>query len=247
MVSKKKHTDGAPPYEGAKGGDKTAEAPEAAATGTPIASNSEADEAVAERQASDLTVVGIGASAGGLNAFKGFFSAMPADSGMGFVLVPHLDPTHESLMVELLTKHTDMPVCEAKDGVAIGPNRVYVIPPNRYLAVSGRALRLSDPAAPRGHQTAIDHFLQSLGDELQERAIGIILSGTGSHGTPGLQAIKAAGGMTMVQDPDTAEYDSMPQSAIGSGDVDYVLPVEAMPAALIKYIQHAYVNGSTLR
>ena len=188
-------------------------------------------------------VVGIGASAGGLTAFKAFFVHMPDDSGMAFVLVPHLDPSHQSLMVELLTNQTEMPVCEVQDGMAIERNHVYIIPPAKYLAIQDGKLYLSTPP-PSKIETAIDHFLRSLAADQLERAIGIILSGTSSHGTLGLQAIKANGGMAMVQHPDTAEYNAMPQNAIDADIVDYILPPEEMPAALIKYVRHAYVSGA---
>ncbi len=188
-------------------------------------------------------VVGIGASAGGLDAFKRFFTAMPADSGIAFVLVPHLDPAHKSLMVELLARHTAMPVVEAENHVSVEANHVYIIPPDKYLTIHGGILSLTGPVERRTAQTAIDHFLRSLADDQQERAICIILSGTGAHGTLGLKAVKAAGGMAMVQDPATAEYERMPQSAIATGLADYVLPAEQMPEALVKYVQHAYVNG----
>ena len=188
-------------------------------------------------------VVGIGASAGGLNAFKTFFSRMPADSSMAFVLVPHLDPTHKSLMVELLAKQTEMAVCEVEDEMVVESNRLYIIPPDKYLMIRNGKLYLTTPTEPRGLQTAIDFFFRSLAEDRQETAIGIILSGTGSHGTIGLQTIKARGGMAMVQDPDSAEYDQMPRSAIATGIVDYILPPEAMPEALIKYVRHAYVGS----
>ena len=188
-------------------------------------------------------IVGIGASAGGLDAFKRLFGAMPADSGMAFVLIPHLDPTHESLMVELLAKQTAMPVREAEDGMAIEPNRVYIIPPNKYLAITNRQLKLTVPTERRGLQTAIDFSLRSLATDQQENAIGIILSGTGSHGTAGLKEIKLAGGMLMVQQPETAEYDQMPRSAIATGLVDFVLPPEEMPEVLVKFATHPYLNG----
>jgi two-component system CheB/CheR fusion protein len=190
-------------------------------------------------------VAGIGASAGGLDAFKKFFTAMPADSGIAFVLVPHLDPAHESLMVELLARHTAMPVVEAENDLPVEPNHVYIIPPNKYMTILGGVLRLTGPVERRTSQTSIDLFLRSLADDQQERSICIILSGTGSHGALGLKAVKAAGGMAMVQDPATAEYERMPQSAIATGLADYVLPAEQMPDALIKYVQHAYVNGGT--
>lgn len=188
-------------------------------------------------------IVGIGASAGGLAAYKTLFSNMPDDSGMAFVLVPHLDPRHQSLMVELIATQTGMPVCEAQHEMAIQPNHIYIIPPGSYLSVQNGKLQLSSPPQTSRIDTAIDFFLRSLAQDQQEKAIGIILSGTSSHGTLGLQAIKANGGMAMVQHPESAEYKSMPQNAIDSGIVDFILLPAEMPAALIKYIQHAYVSG----
>lgn len=195
-----------------------------------------------ERRSSTCPIVAIGASAGGLNAFKEFLTTMPADSGMAFVLIPHLDPTHESLMVELLSKQTRMPVEEASDGMEIEANRVYIIPPNRYLAVKKGVLELSAPPEARGFQTAIDFGLRSLAEDQGENAVGIILSGTGSHGTRGIKEIKLAGGTVVAQTPDSAEYDQMPRSAIETGLVDFVLPPEDMPAVLIGYARHAYLN-----
>jgi two-component system CheB/CheR fusion protein len=195
---------------------------------------------------SRLPVVGIGASAGGLDAFKKLFSAMPPDSGVAFVLIPHLDPTHESLMAELLARQTTMPVVEAEEGMRVEANRVYVIPPNKYMTISGGVLRLTGPVGRRGFQTPIDLFLRSLADDQQERAICIILSGTGAHGALGLKAVKAAGGMTMVQDPKSAEYDHMPTSAVATGLADFILPPDKMGEALVKYVQHFYVNGGEL-
>jgi two-component system CheB/CheR fusion protein len=188
-------------------------------------------------------VVGIGASAGGLGAFKKFFTVMPADSGIAFVLVPHLDPAHESLMAELLARHTTMPVAEAENGMPVEANRVYIIPPDKYMTIHGGVLCLTGPVERHTAQTSIDLFLRSLADDQQGRSICIILSGTGSHGTLGLKAVKAAGGMAMVQDPATAEHEHMPQSAVATGLADYVLPAEKMPQALVKYVRHAYVNG----
>ena len=190
----------------------------------------------------ELPVAGLVASAGGLDAFKKFFTAMPVDSGIAFVLIPHLDPTHASLMVELLARHTSMPVVEAAEGMAIEPDRVYIIPPNENMTISGGVLRLSGPVDRGSWQTSIDIFLRSLADDQADNAICIVLSGTGTHGTLGLTAVKAAGGMAMVQDPKTAGYPAMPESAIATGLADYVLPVEQMPEALIKYVQHGHVN-----
>ena len=186
-------------------------------------------------------VVGIGASAGGLEAFKQFFSVMPPDSGLAFLLIPHLDPTHKSLMVELLRRCSTMPVSEATDGHRVQPNQVYIIPPSRYMAIRGGILKLSNPTEPRGLERAIDFSLRSLAVDQAERSIGIILSGTGSHGTPGIKEIKLAGGMAMVQIPESADYDQMPQSAIATGLVDYVLPPQEMAAALVHYAQQPYL------
>ena len=192
-------------------------------------------------------VAGIGASAGGLDAFKKLFSAMPADSGIAFVLIPHLDPTRESMMVELLARCTKMPVFEATEGTAVEANAVYVIPPNKYMTISDGALHLTGPVERGGPQTSIDLFLRSLAQDKKEKAICIILSGTGSHGSLGLKAVKASDGMAMVQDPNTAEYSRMPQNAVATGLADYVLPVDQMPDALIKYIQHYCINGTKTR
>jgi len=191
-------------------------------------------------------IVGIGASAGGLDAFKKFFGAMPADSGVAFVLIQHLDPTRSSLTAELVGTYTAMRVVQVEDGMRVEANRVYVIPPNKYLSIRECTLRLSAPTAPRSLRMAIDCFLQSLAEDQQENAIGIILSGTGTDGTLGLKEIKAAGGMTMVQDPETVQHDGMPRSAIATGSADYVLPAEQMADALLSYVQHAVVIATSV-
>jgi two-component system CheB/CheR fusion protein len=190
-----------------------------------------------------LAVVGMVASAGGLDAFKGFFQAMPADSGIAFVLVPHLDRRHESYMVPLLEKQTAMKVSAAAEGVRVQPDHVYVVPPNKYMSIKDGLLHLSDPLDTDATHTSLDIFLRALGEDQQERAVCIVLSGTGSHGSLGLKAIKANGGMAMVQEPRTAEYDAMPRSAVASGLADFVLPVAEMPAALIKYVKHFVPAG----
>jgi len=202
------------------------------------------DAAPASAARACLAVVGIGASAGGFEAFKLFFAAMPPDSGMVFVLIQHLDPTHQSLTAELLGKHTAMPVVEVEDEMRVEPNRVYVIPPKAYLTMSGETLHLSEPVERRGLRMPIDFFFRSLADDQQERAIGIILSGSGTDGTLGVREIKAAGGMVMVQAPETTGFDGMPRSAIGTGMVDYVSPIEKMPEVLSHYVRHWYVNGA---
>ncbi len=202
-----------------------------------------ATRAAAEAAEPRLPVVGIGASAGGLAAFRKFFSNMPADSGLAFVLIPHLDPSHESLMVDLLARSTAMAVVEAEEDTPVEADRVYILPPNKYMTISGGKLHLTGPVERGGLQTSIDLFLRSLAEDRQEQAIGIVLSGTGAHGTLGLKAIKANGGMAMVQDPGTAEYDSMPRSAIATGQSDYILPPEQMPQALMRYVQHFSVTS----
>jgi two-component system, chemotaxis family, CheB/CheR fusion protein len=188
-----------------------------------------------------LTMVGIGASAGGLDPCRRFFSAMPADSGIAFVVIQHLDPVHKSEMAPLLGRTTRMPVVEASDGLRVEGNHVYVIPPNKSLAIRRGHLRLSEPAETRGQRMAIDFFFRSLAVECKERAIGIVLSGTGSDGTHGIQMIRAAGGLAIAQDPESSEHEGMPRSAIGTG-VDFILPVEQMPDVLLKYSKHPYVR-----
>ncbi len=168
---------------------------------------------------------------------------MPVDSGMAFILVPHLDAKHKSSMVDLLKRETKMPVAEATDGMLVEVNCVYIIPPNHCLTIAQGKLRLSDLPDPIGAQTAIDFFLRSLAVDQEELAIGIVLSGTGSHGTLGIREIKRCGGMAMVQSPESAQFDQMPRSAIETGLVDFVLPPELMPAKLVSYVKQPYVNG----
>jgi two-component system CheB/CheR fusion protein len=189
-------------------------------------------------------VVGIGASAGGLAAFEAFFSGMPADKDpdMAFVLVQHLAPDHKSILSDLIRRYTCMQVSEVEDGVVVQPNCAYIIPPNRDMAYLNGTLQLLEPVLPRGQRLPIDFFFRSLAQDQHERAICIVLSGTGSDGTRGLRAIKGEGGMAMVQNPESTEYDGMPRSAINTGLVDYVLPAAEMPAHLIAYASHAFGN-----
>ena len=186
-----------------------------------------------EPVASAFYVVGIGASAGGLEAFEQFFRHAHTDSGMAYVLVSHLDPGHASILTEILQRITIMPVVEAQDQMKVGPNCVYVIPPNRDMSIFHGALQLSVPEQPRGQRMPIDAFLRSLAEDQGERAIGIILSGTGTDGTLGLRAILGAGGVSLVQEPATAKYDGMPNSAIQAGYATQILPVEKMPEVLL--------------
>ena len=187
-------------------------------------------------------IVGIGASAGGLGAFEAFFQAIPGDSdpGMAFVLVQHLAPDHKSLLSDFVKRYTKMQVFEVEDGIKVEPNCAYIIPPNRDMAFLDGTLQLLEPSAPRGLRLPIDFFFRSLAQDQHERAIGIILSGTGSDGTLGLRAIKGEGGMIMAQNPESTEYDGMPRSAINTGLVDYVLPPAEMPAQLMAYVAQAF-------
>ena len=183
----------------------------------------------------DFAVVGLGASAGGLDACRKFVGALPPSNGMAFILVQHLDPTHESMMVDLLAGHTSMIVSQATDGMRIEPDHLYVIPPGTYLSVGGGALHLSQPHARHGARLPFDFLLHSLAADCGARAICVILSGSGTDGSVGLKAVKESGGFVVAQDPDEAGYDGMPRSAIMSGAVDLVLPVAKIPEALIKY------------
>ncbi|WP_290978521.1 chemotaxis protein CheB [Hyphomicrobium sp.] len=180
-------------------------------------------------------VVGVGASAGGLEAFQNLLAAVPADSGYAYVLVQHLDPNHESMLAELLSRRTEMQVRQVSDGMPIEPNNVYLIPPNASLIVEKAELRLSDFSEPRGFRRPIDVFFRSLAIDQGPNAACVVLSGTGGDGSEGLRAVKEAGGLTIVQEPETAKYDGMPKNAVATGLVDKVLRVDEMPAAIRDY------------
>src|SRR5438552_17460142 len=194
-------------------------------------------------RADSFPVVGLGASAGGLDAFRRLLAALPPGTGMAFILIQHLDPTHASMMVDLLAGHTPMKVQQAADGMPPEREHVYLIPPGAYLSIRGGALRLSEPRERHGARLPFDFFLRSLAKEFGERAICVILSGTGSDGSLGLKAVKEKGGLVIVQDPDEAEYDGMPRSAIMTGAVDLVLPVAKIPETLAKYGRQLALNG----
>ena len=183
-------------------------------------------------------IVGMGASAGGLNAFESFFKNMPSQSDMAFIIVTHLDPTHFSIMPELIQKCTKMKVFQVQGNLKVEPNSVYLIPPNKYMVIFHGSLQLIDPIEPSGHRTPINYFLHSLAEDQKEKAIGIIFSGMGSDGSLGLKAVKEKQGMTIAQLPASAQYDSMPESAIKTGSVDYIVLPEKMPEQLIKYVTH---------
>lgn len=188
-----------------------------------------------------LPIVGIGASAGGLEAFQQLFRALPADSGAGFVVIQHLAPDHASQLAEILSRATRMPVVEVHHEALVKANRVYVIPPDRDMTIVGGALQLQPRKNERGVHRPIDQFFRSLAADRRQKAIGVILSGTGNDGALGLEEIKAEGGITFAQDA-TAQHDGMPRSAIASGCVDLVLPPDAIAHEIARVIRHPYVG-----
>ena len=190
----------------------------------------------AEQSSSGLWIVGIGASAGGLEAFEQFLTNMPPDTNMAFVIVQHLDPNRKSMLVELLQRYTRMKVSQVQNKTKVKANEIYIIPPNRDMMLKNQILHLVEPVAPRASRLAVDYFFRSLAEDQREKAIGIILSGTGADGTLGLQAIKGEGGMVMVQSPESSRYSGMPTNAINTSMVDFVLSPEEMPQQLIRYI-----------
>jgi chemotaxis methyl-accepting protein methylase len=183
-------------------------------------------------------IVGIGCSAGGLEALEKFLSHVPASTGMAFLIVQHLAPEHVSALPDLLRRHTTMPVVEVTDGMLVQPNGVYVIPPNKDLSLLHGTLYLLEPAAPRGLRLPIDFFLRTLAEDRREQAIGVILSGMGSDGVFGLRAIKEKGGLTLVQEPASAQADSMPRSAIEAGLADIIALPDAMPGRIADTLRH---------
>ena len=189
-----------------------------------------------QKTESNVRIVGIGASAGGLDAFETFFKNMPPTSDIAFVLIAHLDPTHASILADILQKSTSMPVLQVIDGVQIRPNTVYVIPPNKTLSILNTTLLLNDILQPRSKNLPIDTFFYSLAQDQGHHAIGIILSGNGTDGTLGLKAIKAEHGLAMVQNIDSAKFGGMPKSAIATNLIDHILPPDKMPEQLITHI-----------
>ncbi|MDX8129826.1 chemotaxis protein CheB [Methylomonas sp. OY6] len=187
-------------------------------------------------------IVGIGASAGGLEAIEAFFKNMPANSGLSFVVIQHLSPQYKSLMAELLSKHTAMPVRRIEDGMKIERNTVYLIPPRKNVTVFHNQLLLAEQDPSKGINLPIDIFLRSLSEDARELAVGIILSGTGSDGTRGIRAIKEFGGMVMVQDENSAKFDGMPKNAFATGLADFSLPPEKMPGQLLAFVKHPYAT-----
>jgi len=191
-------------------------------------------------QESEFPIVGIGASAGGLEAITQLLKSLPADTGLAFVVIQHLDPTRESILTSLLARATKMPVHQVKDGMAVEPNCVYVFPPNMNMSIENKEFRLVRREEPRELHMPVDHFFRSLA-QFGSRAIGVILSGTGSDGTFGMTQIKEEGGITFAQEVSTAKFAGMPHSAIAADSVDFVLPVEDIAQELVKFAHHPYV------
>jgi len=195
----------------------------------------------AEKHETPFPVVGVGASAGGLEAFIDLLGHLPAEPGLAFLFVQHIEASHKSSLAEILGKITPMPVAEAVENTRVQVNHVYIIPPNQYLAMTDGTLSLS-PRAPRGPHMPVDHLFRSLANVHRARAIGVILSGGGTDGTLGFHAIKAEGGITFAQDEKTAKQDGMPRSAVAEGSVDYVLPPGQIAAELLRIARHPYTR-----
>jgi two-component system CheB/CheR fusion protein len=183
-------------------------------------------------------IVGIGASAGGLEALELFLGAVPPACGLAFIVVQHLDPTYQGNMAALLQRVTAMPVAQITDRLKVAPGHVYVIPPNRDLSILHGVLHLLEPVAPRGLRLPIDFFLRALAEDQHEHGLGVILSGMGSDGSLGLRAIKERGGAVFVQDPASARFDSMPRSAIAAGLADVIAPAEELAGRILAYLKH---------
>jgi len=187
-------------------------------------------------------IVGVGASAGGFEAFAEMLKHLPEDTGMAFVLVQHLDPTHTSVLSEILARSTKIPVVEVTDGMKVTPDRIYVIPANASISLHDDELRLGARMLVRGQHLPIDQFFESLSDERGNQAIGVILSGTASDGTEGCRAIKAGGGITFAQDEESAKFNSMPRSAISAGCIDFVLPPKDIAREVARIGRHPYIS-----
>ena len=199
----------------------------------------------ATRARDSFPIVGLGASAGGLEALEQFLSHVPKQCGLAFVIVQHLDPTHKGIMSELLQRSTDMPVIQVKDRTVVRPDCVYVIPPNKDMSILHGVLHLLAPTAPRGLRLPIDFFFRSLAQDQQEHGVGVILTGMGSDGTLGLRAIKEKAGVVLVQEPSSAKFDSMPRSAIDDGLADIVAPVDELPGKIMAYLQRTPLIART--
>lgn len=202
---------------------------------------SAAEAATVRGGMAEFPIVGIGSSAGGLEALQQLFRAMPADGGLAFIIAAHLDPTQKSHLTELLDRCTDMPVVQIEDSIKVEPDHVYVIGPDQELTIRQGVVRANRPMAPRGHRHPVDSFFRSLAEDQGERAIAIVLSGTGTNGSLGLRFIKAEGGIAIAQTPESAGFEGMPRAAIGTGIIDLVLPPDRIPEALLGLARHSYV------
>jgi signal transduction histidine kinase len=200
--------------------------------------------ASASATAASFCIAAIGSSAGGIEAICEFFEAMPADSGIAFVVIQHLYPGQKSLAAEIIGKHTTISAKPAEEGMRVEPDHIYTIPPNTYPSLVDGRLHLDEPQNKAGPRLPIDHFFASLGKDQRQRAIGIVLSGSGSDGSLGLKWIEANGGIVLAQSPDSAQFDSMPRSAIGTGLVHKVLAVADMPVALTNYARQSCATGA---
>lgn len=200
-----------------------------------------AQNALPPGEENNTTIVAIGASAGGIEALSDLISHLASDTGMAFVLVQHLDPKHHSILTELLARKTSMKVTEVSDGLIVKPNEVYVIPPNAMMSISSHTLHLSPREESRGMHMSVDYFMRSLAEQAGNRAIGVILSGSGSDGTLGMSEIQAHGGVTFAQDEASAKYDGMPRSAVIAGHADYVLPPKGIARELARIARHPYI------
>ena len=210
--------------------------------GVVVAPAAEPSPQVQAEARDEVTTVGVGASAGGLEAFSSLIRALPPDPGFGIVLVQHLAPQHESSLPALLSNHTSMPVIQVTEGMPVQANHLYVIPPNVQMGMSDGHFHLRPRPDDRSQYTPIDSFLTSLAESAHRRAIGVILSGTASDGATGVREIKAAGGITFAQRPETAKYDSMPRAAIATGMVDMVLSPPEIAVKLLELVAHPYVS-----
>jgi two-component system CheB/CheR fusion protein len=193
-------------------------------------------------KAQSFHIVGVGASAGGLEAFTRLLQALPTNTGMGLVLIQHLDPKSDSILTQILSQKTKLPVKEAKDGLAVEPDHVYIMPPNRNMTISGGVLGLSPRTDIRGRHMPIDRFFRSLAEDQKSRAIAVVLSGTASDGAVGLRAIKAEGGITFAQDEKSAKFGGMPHSAAAAGAADFILPPEGIAQELARIGRHPFAG-----
>jgi len=192
-------------------------------------------------------IVGIGASAGGLKEFELFFKNMPSTKELAFVIIQHLSPNHKSILADIVNRYTEMDVCQIKNNMAIQPGKVYIIPPNNLVLLDKEKLILKKPKNQQRVNLPIDFFFRSLKDNKAERAVALVLSGTGSDGSLGIKEVKEAGGLTIVQQPDTADYNGMPRSAIETGLIDFIIPVEEMPQVILSYVENGFQENKIIK